>query len=261
MKKVVYYSDELNDDFSGVNLKSPPLPENFRYDRRGVFYRAASFFLYRMIATPVAFLVCKLHYGIKYVGRRALSKCKEGCFLYINHTMVAGDAFNPSVATFPKNTRIIVGKEAVSNKPLRAVVPMLGGVPVPCGVKQTCAFRKALGNFIKRKNCITVYPEAHIWKYYTGIRPFKDVSFRYPAELAAPVFSATVTYKKRKFFARPRAVVYIDGPFYPDMKLPLKERRAALRNEVYLAMLARAKNSDCEYISYVYSGEEERITA
>ena len=56
-------------------------------------------------------------------------------------------------------------------------------------------------------------------------------------------------------------MVYIDGPFYPDMKLPLKERRAALRNEVYLAMLARAKNSDCEYISYVYSGEEERITA
>ncbi|MBP5308043.1 MAG: 1-acyl-sn-glycerol-3-phosphate acyltransferase [Clostridia bacterium] len=256
MKRVIYFKDELNDDFSGMNMKKPPLPENFRYVRKNPFYRAACFLFYRIIATPVAYAVCKIHYGVRYVNRKIIKKHKGGCFLYANHTMAAGDAFSPSLAAFPKNTRIIVGREAVSNKFLRAVVPMLGGLPVPDGLKQTCKFRKAVEEYIKRKNCVTVYPEAHIWKYYTGIRPFTDVSFRYPAELSAPVFAATVTYEKRKIFSRPRAVVYIDGPFYPDMTLNLKERRKVLRDQVYTVMLSRAKNSNCEYVKYVYSGED-----
>ena len=45
--------------------------------------------------------------------------------------------------------------------------------------------------------------------------------------------------------------MYVDGPFYPDMELPLKERQKKLRDQVYDAMCERAKLSDCDYIRYV----------
>ncbi len=256
MEKVIYYSDELNDDFAGTNIKEVPLPPDFKYTGHGPFWKALSFFIYRIIATPVAYLVCKLHYGVKYVNRKALKKCKGGYFLYINHTMVAGDAFNPSIAAFPKKTDIIVSNDAVSNGFLRVVVPMLGGMPVPGGLKQVLKFKKAIDESYEKGHCITIYPEAHIWKYYTGIRPFTDVSFKYPAELDAPVYCATVTYKRRKFIKRPKAEVFIDGPFYADAAAPMKTRQKQLRDAVYNTMVARAENSNCEYIKYVRKEKE-----
>jgi len=252
MNKTVYYTDELNDDFAGMNLEKPRLSEKFKYVGHGPLWRAVAFVLYRLIATPVAYLTCKLYYGIRYKNRKAMKSCPGGRFLYINHTMVVGDAYNPSMVAFPRKTHIIVGTEAVSKKGLDVIVPMLGGMPLPGSVKQTVKFKKAIEVLIKdKKECITIYPEAHIWKYYTKIRPFKDVSFRYPAELDAPSFAATTVYRKRRILKRPRVDVYVDGPFYPDMELPLKERQKKLRDQVYDAMCERAKLSDCEYIRYV----------
>ena len=44
---------------------------------------------------------------------------------------------------------------------------------------------------------------------------------------------------------------YIDGPFYPDMSLSLKERRKTLRDEVYAQMCKRSELSDVEVIKYI----------
>ena len=60
----------------------------------------------------------------------------------------------------------------------------------------------------------------------------------------------TVTYKRRRFRKKPAAVIYTDGPFYPDTELPLRERTKALHDAVYDAMTARSRESDCEYIVY-----------
>ena len=251
-ERVVYYTDELNNDFAGMNMKKVKLKENFKYLHKSFIWRVISFVLYRIIATPVAYLTCKLYYGIKYINRKAMKSCKGGRFLYINHTMVAGDAYNPSIVAFPHKTHIIVGTEAVSKRGLDVIVPMLGGIPLPGGIKQTAEFKSAIEYLtVKRGDCVTIYPEAHIWKYYNRIRPFKDVSFRYPAELMMPSFAATVVYRKRRFCKRPRADVYVDGPFYPDATLPIKERKKKLRDEIYAVMCKRAEGSDCEYIKYV----------
>ena len=51
-------------------------------------------------------------------------------------------------------------------------------------------------------------------------------------------------------------VTYIDGPYYPDMELSLKERRAKLREEVYAKMCERAELSDIEVIKYIKKDPE-----
>ncbi len=104
---------------------------------------------------------------------------------------------------------------------------------------------------ISKGQSITIYPEAHIWPYYTKIRPFKSVSFAYPVELSVPVFCITNTYQKcgRKN-NKIKIVSYIDGPFYADSNLPKVKQKKELRDKVYNQMVERSKNSNIEYIKY-----------
>ena len=52
----------------------------------------------------------------------------------------------------------------------------------------------------------------------------------------------------------------MDGPFIPDMDLPMDKRKEALRNQALAAMENSAKNSSYEKIHYVYRPKEENAT-
>ena len=105
---------------------------------------------------------------------------------------------------------------------------------------------------------ISVYPEAHIWPYYSKIRNFVSTSFKYPVKFNKPVFSFTTTYKERKG-RRPKITVYIDGPFYPNKNLNTKKAQEELRNVVYDKMCERAKNTDVEYYKYIKVDSQEEV--
>ena len=103
---------------------------------------------------------------------------------------------------------------------------------------------------VSKKRAIMIYPEAHIWPFYTKIRPFLDSSFKYPVEYSTPVFCFTNVYKKRRFSKNPRMVTYVDGPFFADESLSSKEKRRSLRNQVFEAMCERSKLNEVELIKY-----------
>ena len=67
------------------------------------------------------------------------------------------------------------------------------------------------------------------------------------------MFAFTTTYQKRRFFKRPRKVVYIDGPFFAG-EGSVKERAESLRGQVYAAMCERAKLNTCTYCEYYKVG-------
>ena len=46
-------------------------------------------------------------------------------------------------------------------------------------------------------------------------------------------------------------ITYVDGPFYPDEGLSMKDARENLRNKIYNQQVLRSKNSNIEYIKYV----------
>ena len=100
-----------------------------------------------------------------------------------------------------------------------------------------------------------MFPEAHIWPYYTKIRPFKSVSFQYPIKFNKPTFCVTNTYQKRKN-NKVQIVSYVDGPFFPDEGLTKKEAKENLRNKVYEQMVERSKNSNVEVVKYIKKEEE-----
>lgn len=140
---------------------------------------------------------------------------------------------------------------------LRPLVRALGGLPLPDTVTGLARYRRMIDSLSARGECVVIYPEAHIWPLYTDIRPFPDASFRYPAETGKPVFAFTSTYKKRGLLPLVKSTVYIDGPFFGDKALSVRENQKNLRDCVYNAMKKRSEASDYSYHSYVPAPETD----
>lgn len=250
-QRTIYYSDELNEEFSSAKITPRLIDENYKYIRNPI-WEMISLFLQNVLSMPIKFLYAKIKFKIKYVGKEKLKQYKNiGYFIYVNHTQEFVDTFIPSLANYPKRNFFIVNPENVSIKFLKTIVELLGAIPIPANKKAMKNFLEAIEKRIKSGYSITIYPEAHIWPYYTKIRPFKDVSFKYPIEQDVPSFCMTNTYIKQGKNGV-RIVNHIDGPFFANKELPnKKEQQMDLRNRIYEQMVQRSKNSTFEYIKYV----------
>ena len=253
MKRIYYYCDELNDDFAGTKIKKRQLPKDYKFVRTDGGWKFGRFLVYKVFATPLIMLVSSLLTRVK--NKRVMRGYKKGgAFIYGNHTAYLTDAMNPTRIAFPRTADIVVNSDAVSIKGAGGLVRMLGGVPVPTDLHGLKNFSADIEEAAKSGHWVAIYPEAHIWPYYTGIRPFGAASFKYPAKCGVPVFAFTTTYKRRTFSKKPKKVVYIDGPFFAEGE-NLKEKAESLRDKVYAAMCERAKLSDCAYCEYYKVGD------
>lgn len=251
-REVIYYSDELTDEFSTAVIEPIRIDGSFRYLGKSPFKRLTHFFWYRMVAMPIAFFYTKIKFLHRIENAKILKQAKDtGYFLYGNHTQDIGDAFLPNMINKAKDKYIVVHPNNVSIPGIGKVAVSLGALPLPDDLAAYRNFSEAIETRVAEKKAIVIYPEAHIWPYYTNIRPFSDASFQYPIKYGVPTYCFTNTYQKRKHSKKPRIVTYLDGPFYPNEGLPAKDRRRDLRDRVYACMCERAKRSDCVTIRYV----------
>ncbi len=250
-KKTVYYKTE-SDDFFKTKNKLPVIDENYKYIRRGFFASLTRVLLYRIVALPIAVVYSKLILKDKYIGKEKLRPYKkQGYFIYSNHTQAIGDAFSPNTYLFPKPVYVVVKKDNLALPLIGKKTVHLGALPLPDNIKAAKNFAEAVSTRISEGAAIVIYPEAHVWPYYTKIREFSDTSFEFPIKTGAPVFVATRVYKRKTIGKKPRSEVYIDGPYFPDQNLSKREARKKLRDEAYRAMKERAADSDAEYINYL----------
>lgn len=250
-KKVIYYENELEDEFSGANITPRRIDGTYHYEG-GILRKIGRVVCYHIIAKPVAYLFLKLKYRHKIVNKECLKKAKgTGFFLYGNHTNPIADALIPTMIAQPVGVYVIVHPDNVSMPVLGKITPCLGAIPLPDEKEAVKNFHTAIRHKIEKKQCITIYPEAHIWPYYTKIRNFKDTSFRYPVEYQVPVFCFTNTYQKRKRGNTPQIVTYVDGPFYSSRELTAKAQRQQLHGQVISAMKRDCENSNVELIRYI----------
>ena len=218
-RKTVYYHDPLHDDFAPTNGRIHPkqIGADFPYEHKGPLWNALAFVVYRMVMTPFLFLYCKLVFGLRIENRKALRALPGGYFLYGNHTNTLADAFIPTLLAFPRRANIITSADTVSIPGVRNIVQMLGAIPLANTIEGTRQFLAAMHRRLERGQAVMIYPEAHIWPYYNGIRPFPDTSFAYPVREQLPVVAAAVVYRKRKLLRAlpPRITVVVSDPFYP----------------------------------------------
>lgn len=250
-KQIYYYKNELEDDFATMeNIKIVNVDKNYIYLHKSPLWNLGAILTQNVFSMPVKYLYAKLKLNIKFIGKEKLKKAKKkGYFIYANHTQIFADTFIPSLANYPKRNFFIVNPANISMPGLKLLVRLLGAYPIPKEMKAYPNFLSAIKKTINDKHSITIYPEAHIWPYYTKIRNFKSVSFKYPVELNTDVFCITNTYQKNEK-GKLQVVSYIDGPFLPNQNLPKKQAQEELRDMIYNQMVERSKNSNYEKIIY-----------
>ena len=251
-QKTIYYSDELNDEFSEAKIIPRKIDENYKYSKNPV-WDFCSVLCQNVLSMPIKLLHSKIVFNHKFIGKEKLKEHKkDGYFIYANHTQAFEDTFIPSLANYPKRNFLIVNPENISMKGSGWLVELLGAIPVPGNIKATKNFLQQIEKRIKQKYSITIYPEAHIWPFYTGIRNFKEVSFKYPVKLNVPIYTITNTYQQYgKKQNKLRIISYIDGPFISDQTISEKEAVKKLRDQAYNQMKERSLNSNIEYIKYL----------
>ena len=254
-ERVIYYSDEMRDDFAGTHIHAMRVGSDFPYDHKSILWNTAAFLLYYVVAVPIVFLITRLYLGLRFENRRELRKLKNtGYYIYGNHTRNL-DAFVPSMAAFPKRASIIANPDAVSLPFLRNVVQMLGAIPIPTEFAGMRPFMEAVYARRAKGGCVAIYPEAHVWPFYTGIRPFPDTSFRYPVRDGAPVVAMVTTYRKRtglfRFCKRPGMTITFSAPILADPALSPKKAQEELRDRVYDFMVeVSSQKENVEYVRY-----------
>lgn len=250
-KRIIYYQNELEDEFSSAQIEPIKIDGKYRFCHH-FLWDFCSYTLQNFWSMPIKLGYAKGKLQHQVVGREKLKSCRHtGYFIYANHTQEFADTFLPSLANYPKRNFFIVNPNNVSMKGLKTLVPMLGAIPTPDDMTAAKHFMQCLEKHIQKKHSITIYPEAHIWPYYTKIRPFTDVSFQYPVKWKVPIFTMTNTYHAGKKEGEVKMISYVDGPFYPDTSLSKKEAQRVLRNQAYQIMCERSQLSTYEHIWYV----------
>lgn len=248
----IHYRDEENDEVAGIKRNTVSVNKTFRYIRKNPLWRIAEFVVYRLIMMPFAYLYCKIKFHHKVIGREKLKVCKnKGYFMYGNHTLYGGDAFIPNLINRPRKTYVIVHADNISLPLTKNFLLMNGAIPIPTDFHAKKNFLGAIEKRIVEHNCVTIYPEAHVWPYCTFIRPLHTSAFAYPVKFRDPVYCFTNTFSHKKHGKTPGVTTYIDGPFYPDEELGAREQMKKLSSQVFEAMEKRARLSTYTPIEYV----------
>jgi len=250
MKRIYYYKNYTDDLITSKNQEYK-LEQDYKWIHSNIFYKICSWIVY-YFAYIVSWFYCKFFLHVKIENRKVLDKYKnQGYFLYGNHTQPVGDVFIPAHVCKNKRIYTVVSQANLGVVGIGKILPMLGALPIPDSIKDTSKLCKAIQERIKQKKCVVIYPEAHVWPYYTKIRQFPATAFKFPVKCNIPSFVMTTTYYKRKFGNKPGIKVYVDGPFVPDENLSKKEKEEKLRNQIYQCMENKSKNSTYEYVEYI----------
>lgn len=251
MKSTVRYFSSYSDDFAQTKNQNYKLPKDYKWLKTNLFSRFLSGFYYTL-AVIFSTVYCRVFLHMRIKNAAVLRRTKNtGVFIYGNHTQEIGDVFIPALAALPKRIYTVVSAANLGIPVLGKILPYLGALPLPDSVTDMKKLMEAMEYRLNQNKCVVIYPEAHVWKYCTEIRPFEQAAFRYPVKYQKPVFCTTVTYQKRRFFKKPKMTVFVDGPFLPDSSLSPKEQASVLKEAVYGCMKDRSRSSNCEYYKYV----------
>ena len=256
-ERIFYYESEEDDPIKTNEQEKKVevgLPDGYEFIPKNPFvklYSAALFRIFKLFGQYYE----RGYWQVKVYGREKLKKARgKGYVMYANHTNPFHDVFGPAIAA-DRRIFTIISPVNLKIPGIGKILPYIGGLPLGKTKKEKEAFNMAVDKRLKQKKCLVIYPEAHVWPYATNVRKFPagDKSFKYATRNNLPIFTMTTTYHKRKDKKRgelPRMDVYIDGPFWPDMKKSEDENRAILAQKAYDSMVKYSKKNSYEYFQY-----------
>ncbi|MFA7032381.1 MAG: 1-acyl-sn-glycerol-3-phosphate acyltransferase [Bacilli bacterium] len=261
--RVFYYEDELHDDFASFDITRKEIKKNYKYFNYNIFSLLGGWLFRIFVAFPLLAFANLFFYHSHLKNRKVLRLVKrKGYYMYANHVLSFDPIVHPILINPTRYCIIVAGPETFSINPFVSwLVKSLGAVPIPnkLDLKMYDHYTEYLSHHVKRRHRVLIYPEAHIWPYCTLIRHFSHSSFRYPVNDNVPVMVATTVFKKHKHRQKPTPIIYLDGPFYPNLELDTNERIDDLALRVRQAMLKRSEVEwNYPYIRYERKNKKEK---
>lgn len=261
-QKIYTYTSDKSQDFSDVKVNPGKLEKDYVFVHTNIFYRFFACILYN-IAIPILFVFEKFIHHTKVVNKQVINKLKDtGFFIYSNHTTISdGYQMQASVLIFKKKGYIVSLQDTfVTNRFFKTLLSMVGGIPIPSDLHNARNFLKCLKYRLEQKHVIIIFPEATIWPYYTGQRPSKPGSFKYPRTYDVPTIFSCTTFRKPKGlfkkFKKPRIVIYLSEPIYPIRSNTEKEDEARLR-KLYEEFIELNTSRKDNYSANIYIEKDE----
>lgn len=195
------------------------------------------------------FLVNKIRYGVKVVGRSKMRKYrklfKNGAMTVCNH-VYRWDyvsilwAIRHHRLWAPMYAPHFRGKDAWFMR-------SIGGIPIPEERSGLRRFNEAFDELHRRKEWIHVFPESCRWDWYTPIRSFKPGAFNMAYKYGIPVIPLVISYRERKGIYKlfgdestPLVTISVGDPLIPDTNANRKEEVARLGHEAHARMVEMA---------------------
>ena len=81
-EKIIYYEDELNDEFSTAKIVPRVIGEKYKYIHKNTIRDFCSIFLQNVLSMPIKILYSKIKFRIRYIGKEKLKvHKKDGYFV------------------------------------------------------------------------------------------------------------------------------------------------------------------------------------
>ncbi|MFD1432124.1 lysophospholipid acyltransferase family protein [Lacticaseibacillus yichunensis] len=244
-QKPVLYYDTLQDDIVTSANQDFQLAADFSWLRDSFGFRLGQRLVYPT-ARRIGSAFWRTRLAARFVGRAKLTPYADrGYFLYGNHTQTFGDPLLPMVLAGRKQIVHTIASPANLGMPvIGGLLPYGNALILPQSTHQMGEFYTAIEQVIASHKAVGIFPEAHLWPWYTQIRPFSDSVFHYPVAMHAPSFCFTTTYQRH------HVTVYVDGPFWPEPNLPRRAQQRQLRDEIARCMTRRSQHSTYSRIDY-----------
>lgn len=246
----IRYYETFQDEFVESSNQKYQIDADYDWERESKFWQKVAIFFTFGLAKFLGWMY-RFLFHVNIENRTILGKYQhQSYYVYGNHTQPQGDAFMPFQIIRRRYFTTIASPANLGISILGKLLPYGGAIPTPVNKEQMKQFIQTMKKRRRKGQPFVIYPEEHVWPYYTKIRPFNVSAFHYPAVQNDLVFCMTTTYQRRRFGKRPKQTIYIDGPFVASDDLSLHERQVSLKNQVEACMNQRSQLSTYDYIQY-----------
>lgn len=257
-QRIVRYSSVTQDFVDSPNQKFR-IDDGWTWYHRHTFLHAVCYQIVYFVFLLVALVYGKAVLGLRIRGKKKLRIARHrGYFMYANHTQPFGDICITVLENWPHPITAIMAQANFGIPVLGPLLHHLDFLAVPKSDAQRAGYKKSMTRLVTRDHVgCQVYPEAHVWPWATRIRPFTPTSMRYPVRYKVPSFTSTTTYVPRRFHKAPRAIVYLDGPFWPRVPGDEETQKRDLHEQIYGTLVRRSHLSTAAYVDYEKADSKE----
>ncbi len=227
-----------------------------------IFFRVASALTFYPILI-IGYSIFWAVYRSSIFGRTKLKKLQKAV-LVSNHTTFL-DPLLMSAVVYPRCTYHTLLEETVLFPYLGTLTRLLGGIPVPFGMRALHNLPSQCVKAFKYRKTVHFYPEGECFLNNQTVREFHPGAFLVSAELNVPVVPLATVFNERSNGKRAKINLFVLDPIYPsDFDCINKETgkanlKAVRRFGEHVRSVIQAEIDKRGGTNKFYKGQMERI--